>query len=60
MKLFAIDIDGTLLTTDHQISEINRNAIQQAAKLGHKIAICTGRSLNSAEKIFQEIGLSDG
>ncbi|WP_291293580.1 Cof-type HAD-IIB family hydrolase [Enterococcus sp.] len=60
MKLFAIDIDGTLLTTDHQISEINRKAIQQAAKLGHKIAICTGRSLNSAEKIFQEIGLSNG
>lgn len=60
MKLFAIDIDGTLLTSDHKVSEINRKAIQQAVKVGHKIAICTGRSLNSAETIFQELGIFDG
>ncbi|WKL00411.1 HAD hydrolase family protein [Paenibacillus amylolyticus] len=43
MKLFATDLDGTLLNIDSQISPENAAAIQKAQQSGMKVTIATGR-----------------
>ncbi|MGM0123963.1 hypothetical protein IGI37_001337 [Enterococcus sp. AZ194] len=47
MAIIAIDLDGTLLNEKHEISAVNKQAIQQASKK-HVIVIATGRSVYSA------------
>lgn len=45
IRLIALDMDGTLLASDHAtIPERNLNALRAAAAKGVKIAIATGRS----------------
>ncbi|ANB59265.1 HAD family hydrolase [Anoxybacteroides amylolyticum] len=46
----ALDMDGTLLTSDGQISERNKEAIVAAQKAGHIVAIATGRAYKDAHE----------
>ena len=48
--LIALDMDGTLLNEDGAISPGNREAILQAQRLGHVVAIASGRSYMDAER----------
>ncbi|UFU00683.1 Cof-type HAD-IIB family hydrolase [Radiobacillus kanasensis] len=57
MKLFASDLDGTLLNGDHKISKENAEAIRKAQEQGVKVVVATGRSYNSARKPMAEVGL---
>ena len=43
IKLIALDLDGTLLTTDKRLTKENRNALKRAADSGIEIVPCTGR-----------------
>lgn len=61
LKLFATDLDGTLLDDDKEVSEENIAAIQELSRSGCHIAIATGRSIESASELFGEVlGLSEG
>lgn len=42
-RLLAIDLDGTLLDSDHRISTENLRAIERARAAGMQVSICTGR-----------------
>jgi HAD superfamily hydrolase (TIGR01484 family) len=44
VKLVTIDMDGTLLNSRNEISNENRNAIQQAQASGVQVVIATGRN----------------
>ena len=44
--LIALDMDGTLLNSDHIVSERNRQALFRAARAGHYVALATGRTLS--------------
>lgn len=44
MKLIAIDLDGTLLTSESKPSKEGLEAIQAVLNEQHKVAICTGRA----------------
>ncbi len=58
MKLIAIDMDGTLFSSSHTISQENIQAIQEATKQGHIVMICSGRPHNNlVEFIADEMGL---
>lgn len=57
IKLIASDMDGTLLNTNHTISEGNIEAIRKAQELGVKFAIITGRSYDSVKPIADEFNL---
>lgn len=46
IKLVAIDIDGTLLNSQRQITAEVHAAIQEAQKAGVKIVIATGRPIS--------------
>ena len=43
IQLIAMDLDGTLLTTDKRLTERNRNAMEKAAEAGIFIVPATGR-----------------
>ena len=49
-KLFAFDIDGTLLDSNKQALDSTREALEKLRKAGHLVTIATGRSR------FHEIG----
>lgn len=48
--LIALDMDGTLLNAEGEISNENKEAILQAQRLGHIVIIATGRSYMDAER----------
>lgn len=43
-KLFVLDLDGTLLNSDNQLSLANAKALKQAKAQGHFLGIATGRN----------------
>lgn len=55
-KLICMDMDGTLLNNEKEISERSINAIKAAQKKGVKAAICTGRLFTSADYYASLIG----
>lgn len=57
MKLIAIDLDGTLLDTNHQLSDKNKAAVRRAHDAGIIIVIATGRSLFSVKEIFADLAI---
>jgi len=58
MKLFATDLDGTLLNRDSQISPENAAAIHKAQQEGLKITIATGRVYSDVLTISSEGGIN--
>lgn len=57
MKLFATDLDGTLLNRDSQISRENAEAIQKAQTSGMKVTIATGRVYSDVVEISRQGGI---
>ena len=51
MKLLFTDLDGTLLTDDKQILDVDMSAISKMLEEGHKLVLCTGRPLTSAKML---------
>lgn len=58
VKLIAIDMDGTLLTPNHTISERNVAAIKKAKEAGIEVVIATGRAYHDAREIVESKGLT--
>jgi Cof subfamily protein (haloacid dehalogenase superfamily) len=56
-RLIALDIDGTLLNDDHEVTARVRDAVRAAARKGAEIVLCTGRGSMSALPILEELGL---
>ncbi|PGK51539.1 HAD family hydrolase [Priestia megaterium] len=54
-KLIALDVDGTLLTNEHEMTEENRKAIKLAQEKGHVVMICSGRAPESVLEMLKEI-----
>ena len=54
MKCFSIDLDGTLLNSNHQISSENFETLKQLKEQGHTIIINTGRAVEDVIK-YNEI-----
>lgn len=58
MKLVAVDLDGTLLNKEGQVSEENAWALQEFDRQGGTVALATGRSIQSAKEIFEKLQLN--
>jgi len=56
-KLLALDLDGTLLDDEENISDNNIYWIQKAAEKGVRIIVTTGRSYNSAKQYLEKINV---
>jgi Cof subfamily protein (haloacid dehalogenase superfamily) len=59
IKLVALDVDGTLVGNDHQISPRAREAIRAARERGVRFVIVTGRMYKSGAPYAEELGLFD-
>nr|WP_249436006.1 Cof-type HAD-IIB family hydrolase [Paenibacillus sp. Marseille-Q4541] len=57
IKLIAIDLDGTLLNTESQISSENADAIRSAQNSGIHVTIATGRAHADVRAICKKAGL---
>lgn len=58
IKLIAIDLDGTLLSSDGTISKNNIEALHFAHQAGAKIVLCTGRPYLSMKEFVSQIQLN--
>lgn len=57
IKLVAIDIDGTLMDDNLEISRLNEKAIKLAIDKGIKIVFCSGRSVLSLLSLIDKFNL---
>lgn len=58
-KVLAIDMDGTLLDVQQEISKENVNAIQEYRNNGGHVIVCSGRSPLSTRWLAEYIGLAE-
>lgn len=54
-KLIAIDLDGTLLNRNKEITKENRYLLEKLIDLGYEIVIATGRRYFSAKMLIKSI-----
>ena len=55
-KLIAIDLDGTLLNSYGNVSNIDKEQIKKAVEKGVEVVLTSGRVTNSVENIAREVG----
>ncbi len=55
-KAIFLDLDGTLLDDEKNITAGNRRAIEEMVEKGHHVIICTGRPIASAILQAQKLG----
>ncbi|WP_158589244.1 Cof-type HAD-IIB family hydrolase [Atopobacter sp. AH10] len=59
IKLMAIDMDGTLLTTDKELSLVNQESLNQAIERGHRVVLCTGRPMSGIKPFLDRLDFTD-
>eukprot|EP00741_Cyanophora_paradoxa_P025762 tig00000391_g24859.t1 len=57
-KVLAIDMDGTLFNSKHEVSERNREALERAMESGVKVVFATGKTRASTRPLTRRMGLS--
>lgn len=56
-KLFAMDMDGTLLNSNRTISQRNKDALTEAKTFNSKIVIASGRPVEGLLRYAQELNI---
>ena len=59
IKLIAVDIDGTLVNSQKEITPEVFSAIQDAKQAGVKVVIATGRPIAGVAKLLDDLQLRD-
>ena len=57
-KILFLDLDGTLLNDEKDVTPDNRTALERARAAGCRVAISTGRALPGAMGLVKELGLT--
>lgn len=57
-RLILVDLDGTLLGDDHEVSPRNAAVIERATAAGARVVVATGRPLRLLEPIRASLGAS--
>lgn len=58
--LVALDVDGTLVDHDGNMSDAVRLAARAVVEAGHEVIIATGRSLGAVLPVVEQVGLVSG
>jgi Cof subfamily protein (haloacid dehalogenase superfamily) len=56
-RLLVVDIDGTLVGRDQQISAADREALAKVCELGIGVSVSTGRVIRACSGVFNELSL---
>lgn len=59
-RLLVLDIDGTLLEPDHEITDRVRSALSRARAAGCQVVLATGRASFEVVEFFRLTGLDEG
>ena len=54
IKLIALDLDGTLLTTDKKLTDYSRQVLAKAIAQGCEVVVASGRPLSAIPKELLE------
>lgn len=54
-QLILLDLDGTLLNSEEEVSTANKEVLQNLQQQGNKIAIATGRHHKEAKKVTKDL-----
>ena len=57
IKLIALDLDGTLLTTQKTIDEETKKRLIKAQEMGISITIATGRDKGGIDFVYEPLEL---
>ncbi|ENH96004.1 HAD superfamily hydrolase YcsE [Gracilibacillus halophilus YIM-C55.5] len=57
IRLIALDMDGTLLTDDQQVTERTKQAIQMAREKGIEVVISTGRHYSTSAEVAKALDI---
>jgi len=57
IKLIAIDIDGTLINSKHEITPFTKEVIHHVQEQGIRVVLCTGRPFLGVQRYVDELGL---
>ena len=57
-KVIAVDLDGTLLDSNSNLSDFTKETIKKISQKGHKVIITTGRPYRMALKYYKELELN--
>lgn len=55
--LIALDLDGTLLTSEKTISPLTKSILQMLASMGNVITVASGRASRSIVEIYETLGI---
>lgn len=55
IMLAALDMDGTLLNSDHEVTPYTRAVMEHAVAQGRVLALCTGRCLSELRQYLNEL-----
>ncbi|NPC94686.1 sugar-phosphatase [Bacillus sp. WMMC1349] len=58
-KLIAIDMDGTLLNEQHEVTDEVKHTLHAAKAKGVKVVLCTGRPLGGVSRYLKELDLNE-
>lgn len=56
-KIIAIDVDGTLLNDDHEVSSLTLDVLQKAQELGCCIMLASGRGPQNGLPVMDQLGI---
>ncbi|MGN7469128.1 Cof-type HAD-IIB family hydrolase [Brevibacillus sp. SAFN-007a] len=56
-KLLALDVDGTILMSDHSLANVTQQAIRELARRGVYVTLATGRAYPSAKALARQFYL---
>lgn len=54
-KLIAVDVDGTLIKSNHELSERTKKTLIEAQKQGNRLVISSGRAPKGVEHLYKEL-----
>ena len=57
-KLIAVDVDGTLVNSEGEITPRTRHALIRATRAGHEVMIVSGRPTYGLRHEAKELGLT--
>lgn len=57
IRILAIDIDGTLVNSRDELTDVTRQALRRACAAGLKIVLATGRRYSRALPLVEPLGL---
>ncbi|MFB0847488.1 Cof-type HAD-IIB family hydrolase [Paenibacillus oleatilyticus] len=57
-RIIALDVDGTLLNDDYEVTDKTVEALRTAHEAGARIVLCTGRGPANAIPVLERLGLT--